>query len=50
MAARTIDPAIGASTCALGNHRWRPYNGIFTMNASIQANHKKLEEIDGDIG
>lgn len=24
MAARTIDPAIGASTWALGSHRWRP--------------------------
>lgn len=24
MAARTIEPAMGASTCALGSHRWRP--------------------------
>lgn len=33
MAASTIDPAIGASTWALGNHRCRPYRGIFTMKA-----------------
>lgn len=24
IAARTIEPAIGASTWAFGNHRWRP--------------------------
>lgn len=40
MAASTIDPAIGASTWALGNHKWRPYRGIFTMNAVIYANHR----------
>lgn len=40
MAARTIEPAIGASTWAFGNHRWRPYRGIFTMNANINASHK----------
>lgn len=38
-AASTMDPAIGASTWALGSHRCRPYNGIFTMNAIIHANH-----------
>jgi len=40
MAASTIEPAIGASTCALGSHKWRPYRGIFTINASMYANHK----------
>lgn len=39
-AASTMDPAIGASTWALGNHRCRPYRGIFTKNAIINANHK----------
>lgn len=39
IAARTIEPAIGASTCAFGSHRCRPYRGIFTIKASIQANH-----------
>lgn len=41
MAARTIEPAIGASTWAFGSHKWRPYRGIFTMNASINASHKR---------
>lgn len=40
-AARTMDPAIGASTWALGNHRCSPYSGIFTMKAIIHANHMK---------
>ena len=30
-AARTIEPAMGASTWALGNQRCRPYSGIFTI-------------------
>ena len=34
-AASTMDPAMGASTWALGNQRCRPYNGIFTINANI---------------
>lgn len=40
-AARTIDPAIGASTWAFGSHRWRPYKGIFTMNAIMHASHSR---------
>lgn len=49
-AARTIDPAIGASTCALGNQRCKPYRGIFTMNAIMHANHKKILDQVGEIG
>lgn len=40
-AASTIEPAIGASTWALGNHRWRPYNGILTIKARMHANHSR---------
>lgn len=40
MAASTIDPAIGASTWALGSHRWRPYKGIFTIKAIMHAYHR----------
>lgn len=40
IAARTIEPAMGASTCALGSHRCRPYIGIFTMNATMHAYHR----------
>lgn len=40
MAASTIEPAIGASTWALGNHRCRPYRGILTKSANIYANHR----------
>ena len=32
MAASTIDPAIGASTCALGSHRCTVNIGSFTKN------------------
>lgn len=35
IAARIIDPAIGASTWALGNQRWIRYKGSFTENARI---------------
>lgn len=37
-----MDPAIGASTCALGSQRWAPYRGILTRNASIQPAHQIL--------
>lgn len=30
---------MGASTCALGSHRWRPYKGSFTINAIVHASH-----------
>ena len=33
---------MGASTCALGNHRCTPYIGILTMKAIMQANHSVL--------
>lgn len=36
-AASNIEPAMGASTWALGNHRWSPYRGAFTMNAMRRA-------------
>lgn len=42
MAARTIEPAIGASTCALGSHRCSPYRGIFTMKAIMHASHRMV--------
>lgn len=35
IAANTIDPAIGASTCALGNHKWTVNIGSFTKNPKI---------------
>lgn len=42
MAARIIDPATGASTCALGSHKWVPYIGIFTIKAVIRISHQIL--------
>lgn len=42
IAARIIDPAIGASTWAFGSHRWTPYSGILIMKAIIQASHRIL--------
>jgi len=47
IAARIIDPAIGASTCALGNHRWVENIGSLTRNPKININQKKFEFIDG---
>jgi hypothetical protein len=35
IAAKIIDPATGASTCAFGNHRCTVYIGSFTMNPII---------------
>lgn len=35
IAARIIDPATGASTWALGSHKWTENNGSFTKNAVI---------------
>lgn len=32
MAASTMEPAIGASTCALGSHKWVENIGSFTKN------------------
>ena len=36
-AASSMDPAIGASTWALGSQRWRPYRGAFTIKAVSRA-------------
>lgn len=41
IAANTIDPAMGASTWALGSQRWSPYTGIFARNADRLANHNR---------
>ena len=38
MAASTMEPAIGASTCALGNHRCVENIGSFTKNPIIVIN------------
>lgn len=35
---------MGASTWALGSHRWTPYSGILTMKAIIQASHRMLSD------
>lgn len=40
-AASSMDPAMGASTWALGSHRCRPYKGAFTMNAVSRARLSK---------
>lgn len=42
IAARIMDPAMGASTWAFGSQRWTPYKGILTIKAIIQANHSML--------
>lgn len=42
MAARIMEPAIGASTWAFGSHRWTPYKGILIMKAIIHASHRML--------
>lgn len=40
MPARIIDPATGASTCALGSHRCVVYRGVLTRNAITVSNHQ----------
>lgn len=49
MAANTIDPAIGASTWALGSHRWVENIGSFTKNPTIVIiqNIDLIEKKDG---
>lgn len=42
IAARIIEPAIGASTWAFGSHRCTPYNGILIINAIMHASHRIL--------
>lgn len=41
MAAKIIDPATGASTCALGSHRCVRNKGIFTIKAIIDISHHR---------
>lgn len=50
MAASTIDPAIGASTCALGNQRWVENIGSLTKNPTsvITQNIDLKEKKDGN--
>lgn len=40
--ARIIDPAAGASTWALGSHRWVKYIGIFTKNAIVRERYMNI--------
>jgi hypothetical protein len=40
--AKAIDPATGASTWALGSHKWVPYKGILAINADIRRIHHTL--------
>ena len=42
MAARIMDPAIGASTWAFGSHKWTTYSGILIMKAIMHASHRML--------
>ena len=48
-AARTMEPAMGASTWALGSQRWRPYSGIFTIKAILHASHMKTLDQESDV-
>lgn len=51
MAASTMEPAIGASTCAFGNHKWRPYRGSLIINAIVHASHMRLlDQVESSIG
>lgn len=49
MAARTIDPAIGASTWALGSQRWVVNIGNLTRNPikDISQNRELIEKSEG---
>jgi len=49
MAARTIDPATGASTCALGSHRWTENSGSFVINAAVHNSAPKEEFKDSGM-
>lgn len=49
IAASTIDPAIGASTWALGNHRWVENMGSLTRNPMIVIN-QKIELSEKNLG
>lgn len=47
MAARTIEPAIGASTCALGSHKCIENNGSLAINAAVQQ-IAMIKELNGE--
>lgn len=50
MAASTMDPATGASTCALGSQRCTVNRGIFAMNAATDMAHQRgRKEEDGVV-
>jgi len=49
IAARIMEPAIGASTWAFGNHKWNPYIGIFIVKAIKQNNHHREVNIRGKV-
>lgn len=48
IAASTIEPAIGASTCALGSHKWERNIGSFTRNPIIVISQNKLLMVNED--
>lgn len=50
MAAKIMDPAIGASTWAFGSHKWTPYSGILIRNAIMHASHMILFDQELGIG
>lgn len=43
-----MEPATGASTCALGSQRCAPYRGILTRKARRQPVHQSLLAKDGE--
>lgn len=50
-AASSIEPAMGASTWALGSHRCKPYRGALTMKARNRARlHTRLVQDVGMVG
>lgn len=50
IAAKIIDPATGASTCAFGSHKCTENSGNFTINAVIIINHvSELIDLTGII-
>ena len=42
--ARIIEPATGASTWALGNHRWKKNKGVFTMKTNLNPHKLKTDK------
>jgi hypothetical protein len=46
IAASTMEPAISASTWALGSHRYSQYNGILTINVIMHASQSRSFDHD----